>query len=633
MLRAMTLPVLRTMTGPRTHASAAASDGVVAGLRRLYRYFSRRRRVQLALLGGLMLVGAVAELVTIGAVLPFLALIADPAHASTMPLLRGLFALFGWRAGSDVLVPAALLFAAVALTAGAIRLLLTWAGQKFVYRLGHDLGVEVYRRTLYQPYAYHIARNSSVLIADINKVQLVVGGMLMPLMQAATALVISCFILAGLIAIDARTALLAAAGFGALYLGVSLATRRRLAANSRVIAKAQTDRVRTVQEGLGGIRDVLIDQAQPVYVANFSRIDSAYRDAQTVNAFIGAAPRFIIEAAGMVMIAFLALVLSRGAGGLAGALPVLGALALGALALAALLPGMDNGNAQILGTRPHLRVGLTVLEQPMPAPPPAGPPLPFAREIALERLGFRYRPGAPMVLENVNLTIPKGSRVGIVGKTGSGKSTLMDVIMGLLQPAEGAVRVDGEAVSAANVGRWQARIAHVPQSIYLSDSSIAENIAFAVPLNEIDEARLRAVARQAAIADFIDGLPEGYASFVGERGVRLSGGQRQRIGIARALYKQADILVFDEATSALDSETEAAVMAAIDGLSPDLTVVIIAHRLTTIEACDMIVRLDGGRAVAAAESDAKLARGEPVTSEANRTDFSKGRRSGDRDPG
>ena len=193
--------------------------------------------------------------------------------------------------------------------------------------------------------------------------------------------------------------------------------------------------------------------------------------------------------------------------------------------------------------------------------------------------------------------MPKGARIGLAGRTGSGKSTLMDLVLGLLSPDRGCIFVDGFELTDANRSAWQARIAHVPQSIYLSDASVAENIAFGVPPNEIDRVRVAAAATQAELADVIEALPQGYETLVGERGVRLSGGQRQRVGIARALYKRADVLVFDEATSALDTETEAAVMQAIERLGRDLTIFIIAHRLSTLNGCDMVLTLEGGKII------------------------------------
>jgi ATP-binding cassette, subfamily B, bacterial PglK len=545
----------------------------------------------------LMLAGALAEVAALGAVLPFLALIADPGRAEAFPLLQRLFAAFGWRDPGDILLPAALLFAAMALGAGAVRLALAWASQKFVYRLGHDLGTEIYRRILHQPYAYHVTKNTSELIAAINKVQIVSWGVLTQLMQAATGAVIAAFIVLALIVIDPAIALSAAAGFGLVYAGVSRMTRSRLAANGRIIAAAQGGRIRVVQEGLGGIRDVLLDRAQRVYVEKFRRTDLAFQDAQTVNAFIGAAPRFVIEACGMVLIAGLALVLGKAPGGLAAALPVLGALALGAQRLLPLMQQVYLGWAQIAGNRQVLADVLDLLDLPVRSLPPqaAMEPLPFRREIALERLGFRYAPDLPQVLEGIDLRIQRGARVAIVGRTGSGKSTVMDLVMGLLEPTEGAIRIDDTPLGPDNLRAWQAQIAHVPQAIYLSDASVAENIAFGQAPEAIDAGRVREAAQQAELAEFIESLPAGYDTVVGERGVRLSGGQRQRIGIARALYRRASVLVLDEATSALDGATEAAVMASIRGLDRDLTILIVAHRLSTIGFCDRVLRLEGGR--------------------------------------
>jgi ABC-type multidrug transport system fused ATPase/permease subunit len=577
-----------------------SSGNVITGFKRLYGHLSARRRRQLFLVMALMLVGAIAELATLGAVLPFLALIAEPGRAAAYPVLQSLFGALGWSNPDNILIPATLLFAAIALGAGAIRVLLAWVSQKFVFRLGYDFSVEVYRRTLFQPYSYHVSKNTSELIAGINKVQMVIFNMLLPLMLGVIAVVISAFILAALIAIDAKIALLAVAGFGLMYLGVTYATRGRLKANSATIANAQTQRVQTVQEGLGGIRDVLIDQAQAVYLDKFKHIDSALRDAQAMNVFIGAAPRFVIEACGMVLIAVLALVLSSGSGGLVAALPVLGALALGAQRLLPLLQLIYNGWTQIAGTRQVLFDILGILDLPI-HPRYAGSDdttlLRFERDISLNDIGFKYDGDSAPVLNNVSLTIKKGARIGFIGKTGSGKSTIVDLVMGLLEPTSGEIRIDGEPLNAENVRGWQAQVAHVPQAIYLADTSIEQNIALGVLPEEIDRHRVYDAARRAEMSEFIESLPDGYKTMVGERGIRLSGGQRQRIGIARALYKQASVLVFDEATSALDNETEAAVMAAIRSLGRDLTIVIIAHRLSTVEMCDQTFRLESGRIV------------------------------------
>jgi ATP-binding cassette subfamily B protein len=315
-----------------------------------------------------------------------------------------------------------------------------------------------------------------------------------------------------------------------------------------------------------------------------------------------------MEALGMALIALLAYSVSVQSGGLSNALPVLGALAMGAQRL---IPALQQAYASwstAAGSTASLVDTLELLDQPLP-PEASGPPpepLPFHSAIRFDAVRFRYTSEGPWVLEGLNLIIPKGARVGFVGTTGGGKSTALDLLMGLLEPTEGQILVDNQSITGSYRRAWQRNIAHVPQSVYLSDATLAENIAFGVSPEAIDMARVRDAARQAQIADFIENGPRGYQALVGERGVRLSGGQRQRIGIARALYKRATVLVFDEATSALDSVTEQAVMDAIENLDPDLTILIIAHRLTTIRRCDRVIELNRGRLVAEGSYDQLL---------------------------
>jgi ATP-binding cassette subfamily B protein len=303
-----------------------------------------------------------------------------------------------------------------------------------------------------------------------------------------------------------------------------------------------------------------------------------------------------MEALGMLLIAALAYALAQGADGISKAIPILGALALGAQRLLPVLQQAYGAWTSIQGSHASLQDTLELLDQPLPhyADQPEVLAMPFQRSIALNLLSFRYSSETPLVLNKININIAKGSRVGFVGTTGSGKSTLLDIVMGLLTPCEGVLEIDGQAVTIGNQRAWQAHIAHVPQAIFLADSTIEENIAFGVPKIEINHERVIQAARQAQIAEIVESWPKKYQTFVGERGIRLSGGQRQRIGIARALYKQADVIIFDEATSALDNETEQAVMQAIEGLSEYLTILIIAHRVTTLKNCTQIIELAKG---------------------------------------
>jgi len=339
--------------------------------------------------------------------------------------------------------------------------------------------------------------------------------------------------------------------------------------------------------------------ARPPICRSTARLICRSGSCRQKNQYLGAFPRYALEGLGLVAIAFLggALVLQRGSG--AAVVPLLGALALGAQRLLPALQLVYAGWATLKGYNASLAAVLAMLDQPMPELISNVAPLPLRQALRLEAVDFSYGPDLPEVLKGLTLEIHPGERIGLIGGTGSGKSTTVDLLMGLLAPTKGQVLVDGQELHdpqrPALLSAWRASIAHVPQSIYLADSSIAENIAFGVPRHQIDQERVRRAAAQAQIASFIEASPEGYNSFVGERGIRLSGGQRQRIGIARALYKQAKVLVFDEATSALDNETERAVMQAVDGLSREPTLVIIAHRLTTVANCDRVIELNQGR--------------------------------------
>ena len=572
----------------------ARAPGVIGALGALYRLMSPERRRHFRLSMALMLLGAVAELMTIGAVLPFLAIISDPARAEQIGAIRFVFGLLGWSAGEPKLLPATVLLAAAAIFAGAVRLWLTWVTQAFVFRFGHEVGVGIYARMLRRPYLYHVGRNSSEAIAAVEKVQSSLFAVLLPVMQGLVAAFIGIFIIGVLVAIDPATALISAVVVAAIYAAISVSTRQWLRDASQTIGDAHTKRVQQVQEGLGGIRDILLDKSQPVFERAFTDLDRRLRAAQTASTFVSTAPRMAIEAVGIVLIAVLALYLSGRDGGLLAAIPVLGAMAIGAQRLLPLLQTIYMAVSRTMGSL-HMLHEITSLAS-APLPPLARPerPLELERELVFEKVSFAYpASGRPSVSE-VDLAIGRGERIGLIGETGSGKSTLLDLLMGLLEPTGGRILVDGVPLTQANIDAWQAQIAHVPQFIYLADSSIGANIAFGAEEGAVDMGRVREAARAARIADFIEDLPDGYETRVGERGIRLSGGQRQRIGIARALHKRASLIVLDEATSALDDATETALIDGILRERPGVTIVMVAHRLSSLAGCDRLIRLQRG---------------------------------------
>lgn len=559
---------------------------------------SRRRQVQFVIILGLMVLASMAEVISVGAILPFLGVLTAPDRVFTHALAQPLISLLGATSSEELLLPLTWIFAGTVLVAGAIRMTLAYVSTRYSYAIGADLSMEVYRRTLYQPYVMHISRNSSEIINAIyGKTAMLIGSILVPMLSLFSAVFLLGGLSLALLALDPLMMLAIGGGFVIIYGSILQLTRHHLLRNSEVIANESTRVIKSLQEGLGGIRDVLIDGSQATYCSIYRNADRPLRLAQGNNTFISASPRYVIETISMILIAFLAYTMSQRDGGLVAAVPILGALALGAQRLLPVIQQAYSSLAIIRGAEASLRDTVALLDQPLPAEADAMPPapLPFTDEIALKDMSFSYTDGGVPVLRNIDLILPRGRRIGFVGATGSGKSTLLDVIMGLLRPTEGALCVDGQVISEQNHRSWQVHVAHVPQSIYLSDSSIEENIAFGLPKKDIDPERVRQAAKQAQIDEIIEGWPEKYQTRVGERGVRLSGGQRQRIGIARALYKRADVIIFDEATSALDNETERAVMQAIDSLSQELTILIVAHRLTTLQKCDFIVELDKGR--------------------------------------
>ncbi len=544
-----------------------------------------------------MILSSFAEVVSIGAVLPFLGVLTAPDRVFEHPAAQHVIQALALTAPEQLLLPLTTIFCLSAVVAGAMRMLLLWASTHLSFSTGADLSISIYRRTLYQPYATHVARNSSSVISGIStKARAVVNSVIVPVFTLISAGFMLTAILIALLSISPAIALIAFAGFGAIYATIIRLTSNRLRMDSECVAQQSTHIVKSLQEGLGGIRDVLIDGSQAIYCQIYRNADLPLRRAQSRVAFISQGPRYVMETLGMLLIAGLAYAIAQQPDGLAQAIPVLGALALGAQRLLPVLQQAYAGWSTIQGWQGSLRDTLELLDQPLPdyVGQPAAKPLAFHEQINLKQISFRYSPTTPWILNSINLSIARGSRVGFIGTTGSGKSTLLDITMGLLQPTEGTLEIDDQPITAANHRSWQAHIAHVPQTIFLTDSTVEENIAFGQSKGQIDQDRVRKVARLAQIADVIEAWPLQYQTTIGERGIRLSGGQRQRIGIARAIYKQADVIIFDEATSALDNETEQAVMQAIEGLSENFTILIIAHRLTTLKNCTQIVELANG---------------------------------------
>lgn len=549
---------------------------------------------------GIMLLSAIAEVLSLGAVVPFLAVLASPEEALAHPSMRRFVGFLSTKEPEQLRVILTLGFIAAVAIAAAIRAWLLWATTRYTLDAGVHLSTDTFEKTIYQNYEVHVKRNSSTVITGLTmKINSVVFAVMMQILVLMSSVLVSLLIVITLLLIQPGVALSAGLGLMGGYLAITWMTRRKLRANSEIISLNQTELVNRVQDGLGGIRDAILDGSQPVYVKAYEAVDVPLRQAQCTNTFIAQSPKLVMESFGMIVIAGLALWMSQRVGGISAAIPVLGAFALGAQRLLPSLQQVYSAWQSVAGHHAVLDDVLVLLDQRYPSwlndSPPE--PLKWSRDIELRRVSFAYAGSSP-VIENLNLKIEKGARIGFVGSTGSGKSTLLDIIVGLLEPTSGQVLVDGNSLdSESTLLAWQRAIAHVPQNIYLSDATIARNVAFGVPDENIDYALVERSVQQAGLSGFVDQLPHGLETIVGERGGWLSGGQRQRVGIARALYKRASLLVLDEATSALDNATERAVMGTIGELDRDLTILMIAHRLSTVRQCDWIFELDGGRIV------------------------------------
>ena len=561
----------------------------------LWRHLSKRRQKQFWLLLILMVMASIVEVISIGLILPFLGVITAPEQVFQYEIMQPVIDFLGVVRPDQLVLPLTISFVVAVLFAGVIRLTMLYVLIRLSFATGADISINIYRRTLYQDYSVHVGRNSSEIINSIiAKIDTVIVGTIIPTLVLISSTILIVGIVLALLFINTAVSLGLFISFGALYWGVSRYTRVMLEENSQNIADKSTQMIKALQEGLGGIRDIILDGSQDFFCRYYSNADSLYRRASGSNQFISASPRYAIEAMGMVFIAVFAYVLTQQDGGPMETVPILGALALGAQRLLPVLQQAYASYSNIRGSKSSLVDVLSLLNQPLShhSSDLLLDSKEFKKDIKLKNLGFRYTKDTPWILKGVNLKITKGERIGFIGLTGSGKSTLLDIIMGLLPPTEGQLSIDDLLIEDENIGVLRANIAHVPQDIYLSDGTVEENIAFGVSKELVNHQQVEKAAKQAKISELIESWTDGYQTLVGERGLKISGGQRQRIGIARAIYKNASILIFDEATSALDSETELKIIETIENLDRKLTVLIIAHRYSTLRSCNRIIKLD-----------------------------------------
>ena len=573
-------------------------------LRPLWDALDVQRQHQLIRLQLFSIAAAAAEVANLGTLLPFLRILANPS--------KGVDAL-GALSKPLRLIPEDYLLFVLGLCFIFVVMLSTWLRAstirmqlRLVAQISSDLGYKIFSEILKRPYHWHLENNSSEVIGYLTKDVDQVNASI----QAISVIVVNFAIVAllggSLILISPYVMLLVGALLIAFYLLVFHFTRGSLRSDGDSLTRYYQSSLQVAQESLGGIRDVLIDSNQSFFSREYGSRNLKYRLAIASININAQVPRYLIEGFTVVLIVGLSLALYLRGQGIQQILPLLGTLALGSYRLLqpmqqcfSSISIVQANHASFKRIEPFLNVSAErYLSKNSKHVNPTRDSF-IAPFIQIKDVSFRYSKQSNWVIRDLSLSINRGDCIAFVGSTGSGKSTCMDLILGLLKPTNGNLCVDGNVLHDQNfiLNDWQSRIAHVPQSIYLSDASFASNIAFGLPICEINLNRVRAAAKLALIEDTIDDTDHGFNTLVGERGVRLSGGQRQRIGLARAFYKQAELLILDEATSALDNRTEAEVMAAIGSLAGKITLLMVAHRLSTVKCCDRIIVLEKGKIV------------------------------------
>jgi ABC-type multidrug transport system fused ATPase/permease subunit len=562
-------------------------------LRKIWPHIPFKQRNDFKKLFFLVLLTSIAEMASLGSALPFLSFLSSPEALQNKPYIQGVLNSLPIAVQQNFVLFLTIIFIISILIVSTLRLIVSWQATALSYAAGSSLGEEVFRKTISQPYLIYLNMNSSDIIAGITTYVTEVIHLLNAVFILISAAFIATVILGTLFFINWFVASVTIIGLLLIYGFVIYITHEKLKKNGIQIANKTSLVFKILQETLGGMRDIVIESSQKTYVNEYRNVNGVLRKAQAINLFISSSPRIIVECFGTIIIATVAYFLYQDPGSENSALPILAVFALGAQRLLPLIQQIYAACSGLASGTPSLLKVLNLLEQPNPIENFNGTKLnKFQKEIALIDVCFKYPNSDRYILKDVNLNIKKGQKVGIIGQTGAGKSTLVDILMGLIPPTSGDLVVDGVKITEESRGLWRKQLAHVPQSVFLLDASIGENIAFGIEHEAINDTLVKAAAEKASIAKDIERWPEKYFTKVGERGARLSGGQRQRIGIARAFYKDAEILFFDEATSALDISTEKAIIDSLFKDKPDLTLLMIAHRLSTLNKCDLIIVLN-----------------------------------------
>ena len=480
------------------------------------------------------------------------------------------------------------------LLSGAARLLLLFTTTKFCFGVGRELSNHIYGRVIRQPYWLHTSRNSAEIITNVNvHVNELIFYGLMPAINLLSNSIFILILLCGVLYLVPSITLMIIAMFALAYVGYAIQVKQKVKQRTERIAIAQVGLTRHIQESLQGIREILLDQSQSQMQNVFNQKNRQLRLDQSMVQYLAQSPRFIIETLGMVVLISLCMLL-LGAGQSFNELA--GSLALLALGLQRILPSAQQAFQSwilIQSAQQALKVCTSLLQCPIESTSFV-PALGFTSCIEFKNVSFQYLSRKDQILTNLSLNIPKGERIGILGKSGQGKSTFLDLLLGLQQPTTGMIVVDGIPIVGDAALGWRRAVAHVPQHFMIIDGTLLENIAWGVDQNSIDLLLVEYCAKISGLSEFVNSLPLKYMTAVGERGVLLSGGQRQRLAIARAFYKRSSLIVLDEATSALDSTTESEILDSIFSCSRDLTIVMVSHQTDALRRCDRVYEMKNG---------------------------------------
>ena len=558
-----------------------------------------------------MILGALASAAMVASVFPFLSVLADPALIEKHEILQWAYEVGGFETSYSFLFSLGLGSIAVIVLSNLVLILQSWAVARYTQMRVYSISRSLFSYYLTQPYDFFLGRHTGNMGANIlSETQQVVGQFLRPLAELIASVLTLSAVLLTIMIVDLYVATVLVGTVGVLYGGITLVARRYGDGLGRIRAENNEARYRISGEALQGIKDVKLLGHEAAYVDRFGVHSAALSRAAAGVVVISQVPRFAIQ-----MLAFVGVVAAclflidpdrlQERSALGDLLPLIGVLA---FAGQRVIPELQKVHHSITtmsaGAAALDRVHCDLVAGGLHLDRSQHPALGLRQALTLDNIRYTYPEGNRPSLSEVSFTIRAGERIGIVGESGAGKTTIADVILGLLMPQAGSIHADGIEVTQNNVRSWQRTVGYVPQDIFLTDASILENVAFGLPLKEIDADKVERSSRIAQIHDFITTeLPDGYATQIGERGVRLSGGQRQRIAIARALYHDADLIVFDEATSALDTLTEREVMAAIEALPGDKTILMIAHRLSTVRSCNRVVLLKNGQVAATGDWD------------------------------